>query len=314
MIDLHMHTIFSDGKLDILAIKKREKEARKISVTDHNSVFMSIALSEDKGIVQDDKHKYIVGTEFTVEGYPDYLMFYPKISLGDIDELYKLEQELQKIRLNEQQAIVGAYEILRKTDKYAVEYLSWEDDFIPYRPDDRYDLEARTVELATIRYRKRTKTNTIGMFDKEDLIAARMARRQANVEGYVVESPFEFAKRTKAELVLAHPIRTAYMYSGREDSDLEMLCTHLRDLLFAALINGCKIIEWEYIGTEDIRHQLLHTHEKYLRSIVTEFIEKHNMLVVWGTDAHVEFPSSYVLWADEQENAFRNRIPSWIGR
>ena len=97
MIDLHMHTVFSDGQItDISTVVNR---CKVFSITDHNSI-QACKYYADK--TQDSK--LIVGCEVTIDRAPDYLIYFPNMDYSD-----KIEEALEKIRLSEEEVIKACY-------------------------------------------------------------------------------------------------------------------------------------------------------------------------------------------------------------
>lgn len=310
MIDLHIHTIYSDGDFDENKIGDRISECSRMSVTDHNSVYMYFRLNELSKFHDKQLSKLVVGTEVTTEGYPDYLLYFPKIAPSDINKLREIEFILKDIRQQEEKAVRKAYEYLKQNDP-SVNYSDWDSDFNPYSPAWDVVLEARTRDLAAMRYRIRTNSTSNNFFEKEDLLQARIARRNSSVDQQQC-NPFHIARQTDGELALAHPIRSAYILSNREEGGLEAMECKLNELFADFLENGGKIVEWEYLDVEASRYQLINNYHEQLRELVANAIDNYGLKCVWGTDSHKHFPQNSREWSEQCAEKFKNNMPEWL--
>lgn len=102
MIDLHMHTIYSDGTDDLDSlIKKLEKNNIKIfSITDHDN-FLSFINMKDKNLYLKQKGiRYISGMEIStdLEGESTHLLVYGYEE--KLDTIQSIINELHELRLN----------------------------------------------------------------------------------------------------------------------------------------------------------------------------------------------------------------------
>ena len=308
MIDLHIHTVYSDGEFKEEEIIDRITQPGFFSITDHNSVHMYVSLGK---IISVEKCPgLIIGTELTVEGHPDYLVYYPDLKINDFDALARIEGKLQLIRLTEQDAIKKAYEYLKANDR-DVHYSEWESDFSPITFQDGYLIEARTSDLANIR-KKHRNNGVKSCENKNDLREARIARRSIHQE--IEIDPLQIVKDTGGIVVLAHPIRTAYIHSGREKAGIGQMEEYLKELLSSFYQSGGRCVECEYIDENPERHPLVFSHAIELRSIVMDAIEKYGFQVVWGTDSHKHFPADTEKWSNENEKIFYDSIPVWLQR
>ena len=108
----------------------------KISITDHNSVAFYLELrnvARKNQKVAELVEKFIVGTELTIEGYSDYLMFFSCAKIVSDDFLQSLECELKKIRRAEAFAVQKAYDFLG--------YKNWNADFSKVSLENVVELE-----------------------------------------------------------------------------------------------------------------------------------------------------------------------------
>lgn len=308
MIDLHIHTVYSDGIPDFDEIINLSNRMERISVTDHNSVrfyleFKQKMLSTPELLA--NAGKFVVGTEITMEGYPDYLLYFSRIQDIDTSELMAIEKKLKAIRENEAVAIKAAYESLGFT--------SWETDFSKVNGVNKVPLEARTKELAAICYLKRTGSVEYGRFEIEDLRKARIARRNIDkTSAPQTETPFDIAQKTGGTLVLAHPIRTAIKHTGRS-SELKEIEVELDSLLSSFFRHGGSTIEWEFLdGEMDAsanRYPALSGAYPKIRKLVKDTITKYNFKCIWGSDTHRNYPDYYKKWEEDVHKEFKDLLP-----
>ena len=297
MIDLHIHTVYSDGTPDFDEIINLSNRMERISVTDHNSVAFYLELkqkTEDFPEISTIANKFVVGTEITMEGYPDYLLYFSEVQNMDKNTLMTIEKRLKVIRENEAIAIKAAYESLGFT--------SWDADFSQVNKINKIPLEARTKELAAICYLKRTGSVEYGHFEMEDLRKARIARRSIAVtEIPQVDTPIDIAKLTGGTLVLAHPIRTAIKNTGRS-SELRDIEVELERLFSVFFQGGGTVIEWEFLDGEiepsANRYPALDGAYPQIRRQVKDAMLRYNFKCVWGSDTHKKHPNYYENWED----------------
>lgn len=311
MIDLHMHTIYSDGELTPDMVLGLCRKIEIISVTDHNSVGMALNFAH---IAINDKaaesilKNFIVGTEITIEGYPDLLVYYPHISIQNFNVLQEIEQKLQVIRVNEELAVKEAYSNLG--------FCEWEIDKKRAFPIHAHVTEARTRELASICYGKRTGNISRGFFETEDLRKARIARRGViDNHKYIKDNPYVFSKSTLGELVLAHPIRTAIKRADKH-ADFNRVIRCLYELVIEFIENDGQIIEWEYLDCEmnqDFsRYPALQGHCKSVREHIKKIIDMYSLKCIWGSDTHIQHPKDYKLWGELPYLGLTDCLPSWV--
>lgn len=306
-IDLHLHTVYSDGELTDQDIINYASKAGLISVTDHNSVKMY----EKLGVLSSSK--MIVGTELTVEGFPDRLLYFPSLDHHNHESLNEIENQLLRIRQAEELNVRRAYQLLKETDK-DTPYTDWDNDIAIIRSAQSVKLEGRTADLARIRYLHRTHSlSKIGFFEKEDLTAARIARRNASLGDLSEFGSIGFLKLYGAETVLAHPIHTAYMRAGRTNSTYDKICLELNSILEDFFNNNGQCVEWEYISENDRdRQKLIYDHQSDLRNQVLSFIDSKKMYCLWGTDTHKHIPNGVEKWSQQCEKELSGYCPPWI--
>lgn len=306
-IDLHLHTVYSDGELTDQDIINYAFNASLISVTDHNSVKLYEKLGELPS------SKLIVGTELTVEGFPDCLLFFPSLDHHNHELLNEIENQLLRIRQAEELNVRRAYQLLKETETN-IPYTDWDSDIALIRSAQSVKLEGRTADLAQIRFLHRTHSlSKIGFFEKEDLTAARIARRNASSGDLSEFGSAGFLKSYGAESVLAHPIRTAYIRAGRTNSTYDKLCLELNSILADFFNNNGQCVEWEYISENDRdRQKLIYDHQTDLRNQILSFIDSKKMYCLWGTDTHKYIPNDAEKWSQQCENELSEYCPPWI--
>jgi hypothetical protein len=284
----------------------------KISVTDHNSVAMYFEVNrtaESKQPKDSYLSKMIVGAELTVEGFPDFLIYYPDVPVNSTAILEEIELYLTQIRINEDWAIKCAYE--------SFGFSEWESDKKLAFPQYTRVSEARTRELASILYMKRTGNySQSGYFEREDLVKARIARRSVGHDMVSnICDPYLICEKTGGRLVLAHPIRTAIKVAGRSE-DYSTVIEYLSKLIDDFAQHGGNTIEWEYLDDEftskNPRHPVLQGHYSDVRQLQRSALDIYNFHCVWGSDTHKSHPENYDIWATSLFPDFRDYLPEWI--
>ena len=177
-MDLHLHTVYSDGcikNLDFLPPNEI------MSITDHNTIR---AFQKDS-IFYRKLENFIIGTELTIVGLPDYLIYFPEAEANSY--VPTIEDRLLTIRQREEAVIELAY--------YEAGFKDWETDKAWSSSKD-FVPEMRTAHLAAIlyKYRKGGAVECSGCFEGEDIVRARQYRR--SVASYIVNpnEPFDIAE------------------------------------------------------------------------------------------------------------------------
>ena len=298
MIDLHLHTIFSDGKIgDLTQIANK---CDVISITDHNTIqgfnFFSKSLTSKK---------IILGTEITVEGVPDYLLYFS-------DTLFdsRIETELENIRLEEERIIKHCY--------FELGYTCWEEDIARAYPSFQKVKNARTRDLAAIIHLYHSGLDyDEGNFELNDLKIARRQRRtySASVGNVTsIDIAFDIAKKFHGKIVLAHPIRTAVKRCAKNHFNISTIKENLLNLIYEYIGKGGKIIEWEYLTTNYLkRHRLALKDTECLRRTILREVVSSNLNLTIGSDSHV--PNEYettAAWLKTNEATFGRYLAGWI--
>ena len=272
MIDLHLHTIFSDGQ--ITDLKRIINRCDIISITDHNTI------SAYKFFANSLKNiKVIIGCEITVDGAPDYLLYFPQ-NCANLD---MIEYELEVIRLSEEIVIKHCY--------YSLGYDNWEVDIKRAYSPSQIIRNARTRDLAAIihLYNKGLRYDN-GNFNLEDLkIAIRFRWEYKKNLGNPIATniAFDIATKFGGQIVLAHPIRTALKRCSSDNISITTLQEIIIKLLRTYALKSGKIIEWEYLGENYLgKYGLSLNDEIILRDFLLEKITEYEFTLTFGTDAH----------------------------
>lgn len=298
MIDLHLHTVFSDGK--ITDIEKIVQNCDVISITDHNSIQACKFFADKlKG------KKLIIGCEVTVDRAPDYLLYFPENTYSD-----ELEKAFEKIRIAEEGVIKQCY--------YNLGYNQWEKDITVAFPQNQKVKNARTRDLAAIIHLYNTGLDyDNGNFDFGDLKIARKQRwTYADSIGNPVpeDIAFEIADRFAGKLVLAHPIHTAIKRCPRDNTTSTVIVEKLNSLLKAFVNKGGKYLEWEYFSEEYIgKYELTMDDLTEIRCIITDVVEKNGLQYTIGTDSHsLDGYDNAIKWLKENESIIQSNLATWI--
>ena len=298
MIDLHLHTVFSDGS--IVDIKKITQFCDIISITDHNTL---------RGFQYFNKYahdkKVIMGCEVTVDKDPDYLVYFLNTK-----DYYSIEKQLEKIRLTEEDVIKKCYNSLG--------YNQWERDLKCAFPPGQKIKNARTRDLAAIihLYKNGMKYDN-GYFDMDDLKVARL-QRSLYFENYGRIFPnnyaFVIAKMYKCKIVLAHPIHTASKRSKSLIFDVDTVIQELELLIQQFIEQGGKFLEWEYFSIKDSLKYGFNLDElKKIRNVIIKHAERNNLQYTIGSDSHSLDDYEEVLkWLPICDKRIKSNIASWI--
>lgn len=298
MIDLHLHTVFSDGS--ITNIKIITQYCDIISITDHNTLsgfFYFNKYNHDK--------KLIMGCEVTVDNDPDYLLYF-----SDTKDYYSIEKQLEEIRLTEEDVIKKCYKSLG--------YNKWERDLKYAFPLGQKVKNARTRDLAAIihLYKNGMKYDN-GYFDLDDLKLARLQRRLYSKNyGRIFPNNYAFviAEMYKCKIVLAHPIHTAIKRSKSLIFDVDTVIKEL-DLLIQQFIGqGGVFIEWEYFSKRDcIKYNINLDEIKRIRYAVIKHAERNNLQYTIGSDSHsLDYYEEVLKWLPNCDKCIKSNIASWI--
>lgn len=298
MIDLHLHTIFSDGK--ITDIGQVVQNCDVIAITDHNSI-QGCKYFADKM----NGRRLIIGCEVTVDRAPDYLLYIPNIEYSEA-----LEKEFEYIRLSEEAVIKKCYENLG--------YNQWDNDIGRAFSKNQKIRNARTRDLAAIIHLyKSGKTYDDGFFEFDDL---KIARKQRWTYAEEVGNPvsegiaFDIAKKHNGKLVLAHPIHTAIKRCSRNDTTKATIIVKLENLLKKFIEDGGKYLEWEYFSEEHfVKYELSLNDLEEIRSIIMKSAKDNELQFTIGTDSHtLKNYESALKWLKINEPMIQDRMADWI--
>lgn len=297
MIDLHLHTVFSDG--DIYDIGEISRQCDTISITDHNSI-------QACSFFQNELHgkKMLIGCEVTVDRAPDYLLYFP-----DGGPLAEIEHELEEIRMAEEQVVKKCY--------YHLGYLDWEKDIVRAFPRKQRSKNARIRDLAAIIHLYESGMDyDNGAFELHDLIIARKQRweyAEKNRNPIPENVAFSLAKKYCGQIVLAHPIRTAIRNCSKKLTVVSAIKEQLLALMDCYASKGGKNIEWEYFSVPHMeKYGLTLSNIAVLRAMVWEKAAKYGFLFTIGTDSHtLDNYRASIKWLTESEVAIRSKLVKW---
>ncbi len=298
MIDLHMHTVFSDGQItDISTVVNR---CKVFSITDHNSI-QACKYYADK--TQDSK--LIVGCEVTIDRAPDYLIYFPNMDYSD-----KIEEALEKIRLSEEEVIKACY--------YKLGYTDWENDIKRAFPQNQKVNNARTRDLAAIIHLyKNGIAYDDGKFDFGDLKVARKERWAfAENEGNPIpeDYAFEIAKKFNGVIVIAHPIHTAIKRCPKDDTNASTVLQKLIALIDSFYDMGGMTVEWEFFSEEHLdKYGLLIDEITEIRKTVLDKANAYGFSFTIGSDSHtLANYDKAVEWLSANYEIIKDKIANWI--
>lgn len=297
MIDLHLHTFFSDG--DIYDIGEIVRHCDTISITDHNSI-------QAYNFFQNALHgkKMLIGCEVTVDRAPDYLLYFP-----DGSPLVEIEHELEEIRMAEEQVVKECY--------YCLGYLDWEKDIARAFPRKQRCKNARIRDLAAIIHLYESGMDyDNGNFDFCDLKIARKQRweyAEKNGNPIPKDAAFFLAQKYCGQIVLAHPIRTAIRNCPKNLTVVSIIKDKILTLMNCYASKGGKNIEWEYFSVLHMeKYGLSSSDIATLRAIVWENANLYNFSFTVGTDSHtVNNYRESAKWLAESEAIIGSKLAKW---
>jgi len=298
VIDLHLHTVFSDGK--ITEIEKIIQHCEVISITDHNSIQACKYFSDKL-----EGKKLIVGCEVTVDRAPDYLLYFPNLLFSE-----ELEKEFESIRIAEEGVIKECYKNLG--------YQQWEKDIEAAFPQNQKVKNARTRDLAAIIHLRNSGLDyDNGKFDFEDLKIARKQRRiYADTVGNPVpeDMAYNIAEKYDGKLVLAHPVHTAMKRCLRDHTTVSTIIEKLNSLLKSFVDKGGKYLEWEYFSEEHMdKYGLTMDDLEQIRGIIKRTAEENNLEYTIGTDSHtLDGYDAALKWLKDNEAIILEKLATWI--
>ena len=283
MIDLHLHTHYSDGRLMDGDIAEIRSFCHRISITDHNTTLWYADHPQASS-----SPDILMGCEITIDRRPDILIYFPNLHSFSNE----LEHSLQRIRDNESHIIQKCY--------FELGFHDWEEDLPRVFDTENRIKSARVRDLAAILYQKRTnQIVSCDYFEHEDLMLARKQRRQHGVNelDLHIDEPYSIAKSFHGIPVLPHPIRTAM----RWEATPKKACDSLLKLLDDFSSHDGHIIEYEFLSDDFIyRHGVYNEISKF-RSIIRTFADTNNIFFTISSDAHsFDDILSYKKWYQKE--------------
>ena len=298
MIDLHIHTVFSDGLIS--EISDIKKDCDLFCITDHNSL---AAYDFFKNNLTNSN--YIIGCEITIDRAPDHLIYFPKFS-----NIKEIESDLENIRLAEENVIKQCY--------FKLGFNNWEEDISKAYPSWQKIRNARTRDLAAIIHLHKSRLSYDGgNFDKDDLMIARAERNKfADSEGNPVSENYAFklAKKYRGNIVLAHPIHSAIKKCRRGDTTLSSVKSKVEQLINSFALKGGTCIEWEYFDIQNAdKYGLTLNALGNIKDFIFDIAKDSNLTFTIGSDSHsLDNYHNSRSWLNDNNSIILDRIAPWI--
>lgn len=298
MIDLHIHTVFSDGAISDISDIKHDCEL--FSITDHNSVLAYKSFKENL-----INCNFVVGCEITIDRAPDILVYFPKNC--NLDEI---ESELSSIRLKEENVIKHCYSDLG--------FKNWDEDIARSYPSWQKVRNARTRDLAAIIHLYKTGKNyDNGSFDIDDLKVARKQRNKfAETEGNPIpeDLAFSIASKYQGRTVLAHPIHTSIKKCKRDDTTISSVKIKLDKLIDDFVLKGGLYIEWEYFESSSLKKYGLSISDiGLIKNFISDKAKENKLTFTMGSDSHSsENYHNSKNWLIENKKIILDRLAPWV--
>lgn len=308
IVDLHVHTVYSDGLADIEDLLNIYEPGSIIALTDHNCLRAGI----DKSFCRCEKFRIIPGVELGLPGQPEYLVYFPFTSEEIINEA---EQILQALR--------EADCYITKLAYHSLSLNNWENDLAMALPPKYKLKQARTMELARI----------ITLYERitflEALQIARTAKQKIysmlkksnceySVKNYINAAedsmwPFNFANKYHGEIVLAHPLREYSRSNQIGHFPKEIFINNLDNIFSAFIRHGGRQIEWCYYNPDQLLRWGIKLSEEEFEGVWVDLVTKKKLAVTIGTDNHSAHKNDLpVTWLNRSYEFAKPVFPKWL--
>ena len=307
LMDLHLHTNFSDGEntIEDICLYAKQYNFTKLCITDHNTVAGTLALEREKkkGSI------FIYGTELRLPGMPDLLIYFPSISMPEAE---RLEEELQELGKLDQDITV-----LVAKDFFAEDPLTlWHKSTFHNNKGNYWLGTLQLCQLISGQKKPEIKLLDSIRAKKSYFFHLEKKYQPQAVHDLLEKSNIKWikklAKKYKGHLVLAHPFReVARHYHSQNPMDYDSLSQKLKELLN-------KISEWdistiEYIVANNETWWNSHFNFSFdlAEKLFFDLCNQFSFTVTFGSDYHI-LPSTKNISNKKMFSPLGTYCPTWL--
>lgn len=305
-IDLHLHTIYSDGRntLENIVAYQRNSMLEYISITDHNTLQGNIDLWQ-QGRMQS---QFIVGTELRLPGVPDILIYFPHISL---QRAIEVEDKLKNICRLDQEI----------TLKIAKEYID-NDALLAWRESPHFNNQGNywlgTLQLAQLISQRRQppidiikkirNKKSLIFNDPKGIKASRELNDIANLE-WISKLVIEY----NGNAVLAHPYREIMRRLHKEMTlDLASFKKELEVMIKEIANSNINTLEHITLYSRNWWEQHFDFSTMEANEIFIEQCKINNLNVTVGSDSHDLNQSADIMPSLIKNDVLSTFLPDWL--
>jgi len=310
-IDLHIHTIWSDGEITPQEVALWYSPMTAYAITDHNSLAGVLNLVEKKCLLPKN---LLPGFETRLRGCPDYLLYFPRAS---VEQLREIESECYQLRSAADQVAQYVYE-----KKFGFNDFEKEREAV-CRSLNRPEFLCTSLELGVMLNRKGLVSET-----KSSELARRATGQvmDETSKGSVPElfhavktvAPHDFdpqwltkfIRRHNAEVALAHPLKEAVRKRKTKISE----CKEIEEILEKFFDEFEKSVENGAVEMPAHTDEWIQKHFDAslceLVAIVEKVAARRSLSVVVGSDMHIL--GTMIELADISAFRFPNWLNGWI--
>jgi hypothetical protein len=313
LTDLHIHSVFSDGQLELDDLTAIYSKGDIIALTDHNS---TDAWEQASALCQRAGIRWIAGLELQLRGQPDYLVYFPLFDSdrGAVEEFRKSVKALARADHQLSRAVYqkcfgfadfeANFDRAKNTSNTRVDFCTTKllAEMITTRQPD--------VDVATVRQSKGAYLDAL----KVGSTAAREWWQELLIASEDEKWAFSLSERFGGQIVLAHPLREM-MRKVRNDFQCTEPAEALDNIFASFFRRGGQCIELCLHNEQFLRDTSGFSKDlvEYSQKLVA-LADAHRFEVVTGSDLHGNKAFARAM-RDEMTrltDAGHPRFPRWL--